>query len=219
MKTARTLALLGLLGAVAAPLAGQQGRGLALLEATADRYGAVESLCADFAQTLEVPLLDQERSGVGTLCQAQPDLFAMRFEDPPDDAVVVDGTSVWIYYPSTDPGQVLKLPMARLPGGFDFHRAFLTNPSEKYRVVYGERDVVAGHAAHRLELTPLDPAVQYRRAEVWIDEGTPVLRRIRITEENGSIRTVMLEDVALGAEPPQGWFEFTPPDGVQVIAR
>lgn len=219
MRSPIVLALAGLALLVPGRVTGQEGRGLALLEATAERYGAVRSFCADFAQTLEVPLLGQERSGVGRLCQARPDRFAMRFTDPEEDAVVMDGTWVWVYYPSTDPGQVLKLPMAQAPGGFDFHRAFLTDPAEKYRVAYGERDVVAGHPAHRLELTPLDPAVQYRRAEVWIDEGAPLLRRIRITEENGSIRTVLLEDVALGAEAPEGWFEFTPPAGVQVIQR
>jgi outer membrane lipoprotein carrier protein len=205
--------------APAAEARGQEGRGLALLEATAERYEAVRSFCAGFHQTLEVTLLGQERSGVGRLCQAGPDRFAMRFREPEGDAVVVDGDWVWVYYPSTDPGQVLKLPMAQAPGGFDFHRAFLTDPAEKYEVRYGERDVVAGHPVHRLELTPRDPAARYRSAEVWIDDGTPLLRRIRITEENGSVRTVLLSDVELGAEAPGGWFEFTPPTGVQVIQR
>lgn len=219
MRKAAALALAGLLLLPPGSVRAQDGRGLELLEATAARYGAVDSFCADFAQTLEVTLLGQERSGVGRLCQARPDLFAMRFTEPEGDAVVVDGASVWVYYPSTDPGQVLKLPMAQAPGGFDFHRAFLTDPAEKYEVAYGEEDVVAGHQAHRLELTPRDPAARYRRAEVWIDAGTPLLRRIRITEENGSVRTVLLQDVELGARAPDGWFEFTPPDGVQVIQR
>lgn len=216
--TVAAWALAGLLMA-AAPLGAQEGRGLEILEATAERYGAATSLCARFAQTLEVPLLGEERSGVGMLCQAQPDRFAMRFSEPEGDAVVVDGTSVWLYYPSTDPKQVLKLPMAQLPGGFDFHRAFLSDPASKYAVTYGGSEVVAGRTTHRLELVPLDRSEQYRHAEAWIDAGTPVLRRIRITEENGSIRTVTLEDVELGARAPDGWFEFTPPDGVQVIAR
>lgn len=219
MRKVAALALVGLSLLLPDPARAQEGRGLELLEATAARYQSVDSFCADFAQTLEVALLGQERSGVGRLCQATPDLFAMRFSEPGGDAVVVDGRSVWVYYPSTDPGQVLKLPMAQAPGGFDFHRAFLTDPGQKYEVVYGEEDVVDGHDAHRLELTPRDPAAQYRRAEVWIDAGTPLLRRIRITEENGSVRTVLLENVELGATAPDGWFRFTPPDGVQVIQR
>jgi outer membrane lipoprotein-sorting protein len=143
----------------------------------------------------------------------------MRFGDPDGDAVVVDGESVWVYYPSTDPTQVLKLSMAQAPGGFDFHRAFLEDPASKYRVTLAGTDEVGGRATHRLELVPLDPASQYQRAEVWIDRDTPVLRRIRITEENGSVRTVTLSDVELGARAPDGFFRFTPPEGTQVIQR
>lgn len=206
------------LGAVT-PVQAQKGDGLAVLEATAARYAAHPSFCAAFSQTLEVPLLGQERSGTGRLCQAQPDLFAMRFTDPEGDAVVADGESVWIYYPSTDPTQVLKMPMTTVPGGFDFHRAFLDDPASKYDVTLAGADEVAGRATHRLALVPLDPASQYQRAEVWVDRGTPILRRIRITEENGNVRTVTLSRVELGAGAPDGFFRFTPPEGTQVIQR
>jgi len=209
-------ALLGTLVLTARPAGAQDGLGL--LDRAAERYGAVESLCADFAQTLRVPLLGQERSGTGRLCQQAPDRFAMRFQDPAEDAVVVDGTSVWLYYPSTDPRQVIKLPMRELPGGFDFHRAFLQDPAGKYEVSYQGRESVAGHATHRLGLKPRDPAA-YQEAEVWIDAAEPVLRQARVTEENGSVRTVTLTGVEFGAQAPAGFFEFTPPDGAQVIER
>ena len=54
---------------------------------------------------------------------------------------------------------------------------------------------------------------------MWIDDGAPVLRRLRLEEENGNVRTIMLEDVAFGAVPEEGWFTFVPPDGVLVMER
>jgi len=215
-----TTALVVALGALllSAPYPATAQDGLALLDRAAERYEGVASLCADFAQTLRVPLLGQERSGTGRLCQRAPDRFAMRFQDPAEDAVVVDGTSVWLYYPSTDPRQVLKLPMQELPGGFDFHRAFLQDPATKYEVTYEGRETVAGHPTHRLALRPRDPAA-YQQAQVWIDEGEPVLRQARVTEENGSVRTVTLTGVEFGVEAPAGFFEFIPPEGAQVIER
>lgn len=203
---------------LAAPARAQESRALGLLEAASVRYASVDSFCADFHQRLEVPLLGDETEGSGRLCQARPDRFAMRFREPAGDAVVVDGEAVWLYWPSVDTAQVIKLPMADVPGGFDFHREFLSDPAAKYAATYEELEVVEGHSAHRIRLLPRTE-VTYQSAVVWIDEGVPLLRRIRVEEENGSVRTVTLADVALGAEAPPGWFSFTPPPGAQVIAR
>lgn len=196
----------------------QESRALSLLEAASARYQETSSLCADFSQTLSVPLLGQERSGRGRLCQTQPNLFAMRFEEPAGDVVVVDGTHVWIYYKSTDPGTVIRLPMADAPGGFDFHREFLDRPAEKYRATYEGTERVAGRETHRIRLVPRARG-SYRAAVVWIDAQDRLLRQVRVEEENESVRTVTLSAVSLEPSIPQGWFTFTPPPGAQIISR
>jgi outer membrane lipoprotein carrier protein len=185
------------------------------METAARRYTAAASLCADFVQTLSVPLLNEERSGRGRLCQAQPDRFAMRFTDPVGDAVVVDGTWVWIYYPSMDPRQVLRFPMARAPGGFDFHREFLEDFDTKYDLRLEGSEAVTGRTAYRIRLSP-KTAASYQAALVWV-EADGVVRQVRVEEENGSVRTVTLDHVDLNAQPPAGWFTFTPPAGAQIV--
>ena len=67
-------------------------------------------------------------------------------------------------------------------------------------------------------MNPVLPS-SYRTALVWIDDGTPVLRQVRLEEENGNIRTITLSGVTLGADPGEGWFTFTPPAGVLVMER
>jgi len=49
-----------------------------ILESAAIHYRGIDALCADFTQHLLVPLLGEDRTGVGRLCQAQPNRFAMR---------------------------------------------------------------------------------------------------------------------------------------------
>ena len=193
-----------------------QDRGLAVLDEAATRYSGVEKLCADFVQRLSIPLLGAERTGSGRVCQARPNLFAMRFDDPEGDAIVVDGESAWVYYPSNDPKQVLKTSAERSAGGHDFHREFLQNPERKYDVMYEAADEVGGASTHRLRLIPKGRA-RYRAAAVWIDRGEPVLRRVRIEEENGNVRTITLSNVEFDATPEDGWFTFTPPEGALVI--
>ena len=195
-----------------------QDRALDVLRQAEARYGSVETLCADFTQRLEVPLLGSERTGTGRLCQGRPNLFAMRFDDPAGDMIVVDGESTWVYFPSNDAKTVLKTSVERSAGGRDFHREFLEEPETKYDVTYETEENVDGRATHRLRMIPKVPS-SYRAAVVWIDDGEPVLRRIRLEEENGNVRTITLRDVAFGADPGDAWFTFTVPDGALVVER
>ena len=102
MRARSALLWATLLTAIGGPTAAQD-RGMVLLEEAAARYAPVSTLCADFVMHLLVPLLDDESTGRGRLCQARPNLFAMRFTDPANDLILVDGSSFWYYMPSNDP--------------------------------------------------------------------------------------------------------------------
>ena len=200
---------------IAVPLTAQD-RGMEILQQASRRYAPVESLCADFVQHLRVPLLGDETTSRGRLCQQSPNLFAMHFTEPDGDLIVVDGESMWYYMPSNDPKQVFRFPIERGTGGLDFHREFLESPEQKYDVTYEAADEVGGTRTHRLRLSPRQPT-SYRSAVLWIEQGTSVLRVIRLEEENGNERTVNLRDVQFDASPPGGFFTFTPPAGVLVV--
>lgn len=219
LPTALLTGLLLVVGASApvALVAQSSARGLEIIQAAADRYQRVEALCADFTQHLVVPLLGDERTGRGRICQAQPNKFAMRFTEPDGDRVVIDGESVWVYYKSVDEKQVLRMPVAEQRGGHDFHREFLDDPDTKYVVTYEAEDTVDGRATYRLRLVPKARA-SYRAAVLWIDRGAPALRRIRIEEENGTVRTITLSNIDFESDPAGAWFTFTPPEGALIIS-
>jgi len=219
MRGLRTTAFVATALAVLLPGSAEaQNRAIDILDEAAVRYGAVETVCANFTQHLLVPLLGNERTGRGRLCQGDPNLFAMRFSDPAGDLIVVDGDFAWVYFPSNDARTVLKTGADRAAGGRDFHREFLVNPEDRYMVTYEETEVVEGHSTHRLRMEPRNP-MSYRYATVWVDDGAPVLRRLRFEEENGSVRTITLENLVFGADPAPDWFSFTPPDGALVMIR
>lgn len=211
------LVLLGVAWGAAPAAAQSSERGIEIIRDAADRYRGVEALCADFTQDLVVPLLGDERTGVGRICQARPNRFAMRFTEPDGDRIVIDGEWVWIYYPSMDEKQVMRTPVDEQRGGHDFHREFLDDPEAKYEVTYEGKETVDGHDTHRLHLVPLRPA-GYESAVLWIDRGTPALRRIRVEEENGTVRTVTLANIDFDSDPDGEWFTFTPPEGAQIIS-
>lgn len=189
-----------------------------VLEGASERFASVERLCADFHQVLSVPLLDQEREGTGRLCQARPNLFSMRFDDPQGDALVVDGEYAWMYTPSQDPGQVLRTSASRIGNGLDFQREFLESPREKYEASLEDVEDVAGRPCRRILLEPYD-LMGYQAAVVWIDVEERLLRRVEVREENGSVRTITLSGIEVNGDVPDGTFTFTPPPGTQVITR
>ncbi len=212
----RTVLLLALLAPRA--VAGQAPDAFALLESAGKAYRAANGLCADFRQTLSVPLLGEDRVGSGRLCTRQPGLFSMRYTDPAGDLLLADGTWMWMYTPSSDAKQVLRWRMTQGPRGVDFYKEFLESPRQKYRAAYKGRETVVGESVHHIVLTPVQPA-PYRTAEVWIDGDGVQLRQVQIREANGSVRTVTLTAVDARSVPGADAFTFTPPAGAQVITR
>ena len=209
-----------LLSILVAPVSarGQSFDAFALLESAGRVYRASTGMCADFKQVLSVPLLGEDIKGEGRLCTRQPGLFSMRFAAPPGDVLLTDGTWFWVYRPSSDPRQVLRSALATGPRGVDFYSEFLDAPRDKYRAEYQGQDTIAGKAVHRIALTPSHSA-PYRSAVLWIEAAESLLRKVEITEENGSVRTVTLGVVEVSPHLGADTFRFTPPVGAQVITR
>lgn len=201
-----------------ARLGAQDSRALGILEEAGARYRSVDAFCATFRQILDVPLLEETHRSQGELCQAQPDLFAMRWSDPAGDLVVADGDFFWVYYPSADPRQVLQFPMEVRPGGFDFHREFLEAPGDKYHLAYIGEEALSGRMADVVSAKPREPA-GFTEARLWVDRGRSLILQAQIEMENGSVRTVALSNIRLNPTPDPDRFRFVPPPGAQVIRR
>lgn len=189
---------------------------MAVLVAAGERYRTSTALCADFTQEFSNELLGDSRTGRGRLCQQRPNLFMMRFLEPAGDLVVADGEWLWQYTPSVDATQVLRSRLGQGPGAFDFYHEFLEDPAARYTARTQGQETVGGNATHRIVLVPLG-AAGYREATLWIDVRQHLIRRVRIREENGNVRTVSLAAIDLDAKPAAGQFRFVQPPGTQVF--
>jgi outer membrane lipoprotein-sorting protein len=189
-----------------------------VLERASEVYRGLDGFCADFRQELRVQLLRQTTRSRGELCQRPPGRFEMRFTDPEGDRIVADGTHIWIYFPSTDPGQVFRTRLAAAEGRFDFHREFLSEPAERYRAAHEGVEDVDGRRTHRILLEPRDPS-PYVQVRVWIDAEDHLLRRLEIHEEGETVRLLELTNLRLDPVLRAERFVFEPPEGVRVISR
>lgn len=179
-------------------------------------YSQLRSLQADFEQEVYVPLLDATRRSRGRIYHRRPDLFAMRFTDPEGDLLIADGRDVWMYYPSTDPRQVMRSSLAAGGQQVDLQREFLSNATQRYDATLNGTETVAGRSAHALTLVPRGPS-PYRRIRLWVDVEDALVRRFEIVEENESERRLQMSNLRPNADIPDSIFEFTPPPGAQVF--
>ena len=198
------------------PVQGSAQSAMSLMEAAADRYRDVRSMCSDFEQVMDVRLLRRTIHSQGRVCQERPNRFAMRFSDPEGDLVVSDGEYFWVYYPSLNEDQVIRYPMARRPGGYDFFREFLSDPASKYRATDGGSEDVGGKLCRIVELDPTGDAA-YRHARLWLDPETDLICKLEIHQENSTVRTLTLRAVRINPVLDAREFAFVVPDGARVV--
>ena len=190
----------------------------ALMERASDRYAGMTGLCAEFEQTLEVALLGQRVVSHGTVCQLDPGFFRMEFSDPDGDLIVADGEYLWLYTPSSHPGQAVRTTMVAGSGpSMDFYREFLEDPATKYRMEDLGTDP-EGAPLRGVRLLPRG-ASPYRSAEVWLDPEEALVHRIRIEQSNGTVRTVTLSRLRVDPAQDASAYRFSPPPGVTVVLR
>ena len=214
MKRAAAALLLCSLSS-ALPLEAQ--RADSIIERTSAVYRQLRSLTADFDQVISNEMIGTYKSR-GTLAPAGAARLSMRFTDPAGEAIVIDGTSIWVYTPTTAPGPVVRAPGARAAGyGANLLAWLLDRPSERYRVTLLRGDIVAGTPVDVLRLMPAVEGLPFTSATLWLARSDGLPRRIEVTEPSGNRRTLTLSKLQTDVALPPGTFTFTPPKGVKVI--
>jgi outer membrane lipoprotein carrier protein len=190
-----------------------------ILDGASAAYRAVGTFSADFIQVVTNPLVGEPDTTWGKLYQEPPNLFAMRFTRPKGDRIVADGRSLWLYTPSTTPGQVIRTPIpAAGTTGPNLIGQFVDQARGRYRARYVRADTLArDDVADVIALDPKDPTLPYSHAVIWIARSDSLVRRMEIAEISGQDRIVMLRALQAHADVPHGEFKFSVPHGAQVI--
>jgi outer membrane lipoprotein carrier protein len=203
------------LGLIAFPavLAGQSPS--ETLDRVARTYQGLTSFSADFYQVIDDPMLGNYRSR-GRLVQAADGRLSLRFSEPAGEQIVLDGRHVWMYLPSTEPGQVRKIPMNSLPDYFN-PKSLLNQPGRRFEAKSVRRDLLNGRAADIVLLAPRDPTVPFSEVTLWVDREDGLPRRLQFKERSGATRTFTFADVRTNQRIPERTFTFEVPPGVRVV--
>ena len=190
------------------------------LDRASASYDTVKTLQADFTQIVENPMLGDPDTTRGRLYQQRPSYFAMRFTEPTGDRVVADGKKLWLYTPSTTPGQVIR---SDIPGtgttGPNLIGQFVEHPRERYAARYVRGDSLADAAVDVITLTPRPAAgdFPYTEATVWIAKRDGLLRRVDIVETSGQRRTIILRNLSVNRPIAAREFQFSGAGALRVV--
>jgi outer membrane lipoprotein carrier protein len=209
------LALAGALAGAAPARAQDAG---AILDRAVAAYARVTTLRADFVQDVSDPMIGGSEPSRGEFLQQKPGRFAMRWSQPRGDLIVADGQYLWVYLPSSTPGQVVRTRLTGRPGESpDIIAEFLERPRERFAIAYVRADHAGGRDADVLALTPLDRNAAYSRVQVWVDRTDALVRKIEIGEASGAVRRITLDRLRTNLQVPASAFFFRPPAGIRVV--
>lgn len=203
--------------AVAAGAGAQDAEAVALRASRV--YRGLSSLRAAFEQTIEDRMIGAQDSR-GELVQAGSANLAMRFSEPKGEAVVLDGTHVWVYTPSTAPGQVIRMAIPTDPVyGPNVLSRILDKPTERYGVRALDRQLLEGRPMDVVEFLPNVADPLFKRAVIWFDPQSGLPRRLVLDELTGVRRTLTLSRIRVNGPVTRKDFSFEIPAGVRVIER
>lgn len=207
--------VIGLLASVA-PLAAQDAD--SALARAQRAYDGMHSLKAAFYQTLTNPMLGTPEQSRGVLFLQPPGRFAMRFSEPAEDRLVADGRWLWIYTPSSVPGQVIRQAIpatgANTPNLFS---QFVDHPSARYRTSYVRPDSIAGEPVDVVRLEPRSRDGAFREAVLAISRRDGWMRRLSLVEESGQRRELVFQRLDVNVLIPPAELRFSVPRGTKVV--
>jgi outer membrane lipoprotein carrier protein len=212
----RKLTYLAAIALTVLPVAARAQSADAIIDRAAAAYARLNSMRAEFRQTLTNPLTGNTQTTKGVILRRKPNLLSINFES--GDRVAADGSTLWFYLPSSTPGQVIKMPYSGENAiTVDPANQFLNSPRTRFTVTSAGSASLAGHATHAVTLVPKRPNPAFTSAKVWIDDNDSSIRQFDLETANGLRRHVVITSFTANPDLSKSSFRFLVPKGVKVV--
>jgi outer membrane lipoprotein carrier protein len=198
------------------PLAVRAQSADAIIDRAAAAYARLNSMRAEFRQTLTNPLTGTTQTTSGVILRRKPNLLSINFES--GDRVAADGSTLWFYLPSSAPGQVIRMPYSgESAGNVDPADQFLNSPRTRFTVSSAGSATLGGRATHAVNLVPKRANQAFTSATVWIDDDDSSIRQFDLETANGLRRHVVITSFTANPDLSKSSFRFSVPKGVKIV--
>ena len=188
----------------------------AIIDRAVAAYAGLNSMRAEFRQTLTNPLTGNSQTTTGVILRKKPNLLSIRFDT--GDRVAADGSTLWVYLPSSAPGQVMRMPYTGSnAGSVDPADQFLNAPRTRFNVSSSGTANVGGRATHAVTLIPKRANAPFKSAKVWIDDDDSSIRQFDVETANGLKRHVVITRFTANPVLNRSSFRFAVPKGARVV--
>jgi outer membrane lipoprotein carrier protein len=188
----------------------------AVIDRAVAAYANLNSMRAEFQQTLTNPLTGNSQTTNGVILRKKPNLLSIRFDT--GDRVAADGSTLWVYLPSSAPGQVMRMPYTGSNAGtVDPAEQFLNAPRTRFNVSSSGTANIGGRATHAVTLVPKRANAAFKSAKVWIDDDDSSIRQFDVETANGLKRHVVITSFAANPVLSRSSFRFAVPKGAKVV--
>jgi outer membrane lipoprotein carrier protein len=212
----KKLTFLAALAFAALPISSRAQSADAIIDRAVAAYGRLNSMRAEFKQTLTNPLTGNSQTTSGVILRQKPNLLSITFDS--GDRVVADSSTLWVYLPSSVPGQVMRMPYT---GGnastVDPAEQFLNSPRTRFTVTSSGTATVSGRPAHAITLVPKRTNAGFTSAKVWIDDADSSIRQFDVESANGLKRHVVITSFTANPAIAKSSFRFAVPKGAKVV--
>ena len=172
----------------------------------------VESFAAGFEQTLYDEAGEPLQRSAGTVLLERPGRFDWTYTEPAGQRIVADGTRVWLYDPELE--QVTVDRLDERVGGTPLVVLMGTAPIDEAFDVVG---LGPEGGVDWVELVPKGEAADFEA--VYLGFAGEDLAAMELRDSFGQATQIRFSDFRANVDPAPGAFEFTVPDGVDVIGE
>jgi len=188
----------------------------AIIDRAVAAYARLNSMRAEFRQTLTNPLTGSSQTTSGVILRKKPNLLSINFAS--GDRVAADGATLWVYLPSSIPGQVVRMPYTgNNASTVDPADQFLNSPRTRFTITPSGTATVGGRATHAVTLVPKRANAGFTSAKVWIDDNDSSIRQFDIETANGLKRHVVITNFTANPVLSRSSFRFAVPKGAKIV--
>jgi outer membrane lipoprotein carrier protein len=179
-------------------------------------YDKTQSFRSDFTQEFTVKAYNQKKSSRGTVTFSKPGKMEWVYEDPKDNRVVSDGTTLRVYEAANKQMYEQGVDKSQYPAAL----AFLTGNGKltdafNLQLFDGEQMQFAGGWV--LVGEPKQPNPAYTKVLFYVDKQTSQIRRAMIIDGQGNRNRFDFLNPRVNEPVNPNQFKFTPPPGTSII--
>jgi outer membrane lipoprotein carrier protein len=181
-------------------------------------YNQTKTFQAQFNQTYKVKAYNQTKKSSGRVVFEKPGKMAWTYDAPNGNRVVSDGKSLKVY--EKDNNQMFEQPVEK--SQYPAALSFLMGQGEltkSFNLKQLDAAAMKFEGGYVLEGTPKEATPAYQKVLFYIDRETSQVRRVIILDAQGNKNEFTFKTPIVNKPPalPTETFEFTPPQGTQVI--